>query len=130
MESKRVVMLVKIMIVIVMVMGNLLAETKAREILSFRECYPTCIVECKGDKTKLIEFLMCPYTCLKTCLHHRHSPSTPSPSPLSHKFVDKSDDYCKLGCAIHHCASLSSIENTNVNKVEACVDSCSSKCSN
>ncbi|AEE28912.2 thionin-like protein [Arabidopsis thaliana] len=44
--------------------------------------------------------------------------------------INHNDYYCKLGCSTHHCASLSSIQNPNVDKVVDCVDSCSDKCSN
>ncbi|XP_048596546.1 thionin-like protein 2 [Brassica napus] len=37
---------------------------------------------------------------------------------------------CKLGCATHHCISLSSLRNPNAEKIVDCVDSCSDKCSN
>ncbi|KFK43531.1 hypothetical protein AALP_AA1G138600 [Arabis alpina] len=43
--------------------------------------------------------------------------------------INRIDYFCKLGCAIRHCAPLSSLKNPNVVKVAECVDSCSDKCS-
>ncbi|CDY26580.1 BnaA09g46970D [Brassica napus] len=44
--------------------------------------------------------------------------------------IDHTDYFCKLGCATHHCISLSSLRNPNAEKIVECVDSCSDKCSN
>ncbi|VVA91123.1 unnamed protein product [Arabis nemorensis] len=127
MESKRVAM---VTMMIVIVMGNLLAETRAEKI-PFMQCFPSCLVECKGDLQKFPQYMICPFTCLKACLHP--TPSTPPPSSsslFSEKIMDQSDDLCKFGCAVHRCASLSTIQDPNVEKVTACVDSCSNECSN
>ncbi|CAA0196178.1 Thionin-like protein 2 [Arabidopsis thaliana] len=118
MESKRVTMLVAVMIV--MVIGNLLAQTAAQKI-PFKECYPACLVECKAG-SKFPKYLKCPFTCTKECLQQ------PSPPSVSSNNIDESDYFCKLGCATYHCVSLSSIQNPNVERVSACVDSCSNKC--
>ncbi|KAL1198163.1 Thionin-like protein 2 [Cardamine amara subsp. amara] len=119
MESKRVAMLVTMMIV--MVIGNLLVETEAQKI-PFIECFPACVIMCKAE-SKFPKYLMCPFKCTKTCLQQ---PSLPS---FSSNEIDDSDDFCKLGCATHHCVSLSSLQNPNVEQVSACVDACSNKCS-
>ncbi|KAL1214739.1 Thionin-like protein 2 [Cardamine amara subsp. amara] len=124
MESKRVMMLVTIMIV----MGNLLIQTEAQSPSPFISCYPGCIVSCAIQK-KLPNALMCPLSCIKTCL----APPSAIPSPPSQMFltneIDHNNYYCKLGCATRHCVSLSSVQNPNVKKVADCVDSCSDKCS-
>lgn len=77
MEGKGVVAMSMTMM-IVMVMGNLLPQTEAQKI-TFMQCFPACLVECKNDLT-FPKIITCPYTCLKTCLHPTPSPS-PSPSP-------------------------------------------------
>ncbi|CAN6885133.1 hypothetical protein Bca4012_073552 [Brassica carinata] len=129
MESKRV-NIIFISMIVVMVMGNFVVQTQAQDTLSFRTCYPSCIDGCAVQK-QLPKLLLCPFTCLLTCL----SPPTSSiPSPPSQMFLARGSDhidyFCKLGCATNHCASLSSLKNPNVDKVADCVDSCSDKCSN
>jgi len=94
-------MLVAVMIV--MVIGNLLAQTAAQKI-PFKECYPACLVECKAG-SKFPKYLKCPFTCTKECLQQ------PSPPSVSSNNIDESDYFCKLGCATYHCVSLSSIQN-------------------
>ncbi|CAA7039170.1 unnamed protein product [Microthlaspi erraticum] len=126
MENKRVVMLVTMMIV--MAMGNLVIQTEAQASPSpFGKCYPCCLVNCVIEK-KLPTGLTCPFTCLVTCI----APPTITPSPMMTlaNEIDHTDYFCKLGCATQHCASLSSIQNPNADKVADCVDSCSNKCSN
>ncbi|XP_023633082.1 thionin-like protein 2 isoform X2 [Capsella rubella] len=100
MESKRMVMFV-----IMMVLGNLLIHTEAQappQPSPFKSCYKGCVVVL---------------------------PSPPSEMVSSTNEVSYNDYYCKLGCATHHCVSLSSTQNPNVDKVADCVDSCSDKCS-
>ncbi|CAA7039169.1 unnamed protein product [Microthlaspi erraticum] len=126
MENKRVVMLVTMMIV--MAMGNLVIQTEA-QASQFRDCYPICLVNCAAEK-KFPTALTCPFTCIMTCLAPpATTPSPPSPMTLANE-IDHIDYFCKLGCATHHCVSLSSFRNRNVDKVADCVDSCSDKCSN
>ncbi|KAL0732749.1 hypothetical protein Bca4012_008958 [Brassica carinata] len=113
-----------------MVMGNFLAQAQAQDTLSFRNCYPGCIDSCAIEK-QLPKLLLCPFTCLLTCLAPPTSNIPPSPSKMIlAEEIDHTDYFCKLGCATHHCASLSSLRNPNVDKVADCVDSCSDKCSN
>ncbi|CAN8312090.1 unnamed protein product [Cochlearia groenlandica] len=125
MESTRVIMMM--MMVIVMVIGNLVNETKAQDS-TFRDCYPVCLLGCVIEK-KFPSALMCPLTCIMTCL----SPPTPIPSPPSQMILSNEinhfDYFCKLGCATHHCVPLSTLQNPNVEKVADCVDSCSDRCS-
>ncbi|XP_023641021.1 thionin-like protein 2 [Capsella rubella] len=113
MESKRMVMFVTMMM-IVMVMGNLLNQTEAQP--QPQPCHP-------------FKNLM----CLGVCLIPVHEAQIPMPSPSSQMVstndISHNDYYCKLGCATHHCAPLSSTQNPNVDKVADCVDSCSDKCS-
>ncbi|XP_006305774.2 thionin-like protein 2 isoform X1 [Capsella rubella] len=115
-----------------MVLGNLLIHTEAQappQPSPFKSCYKGCVVVCFFQQ-KFPNMLMCPLTCLGTCL----VPQMPVPSPPSEMVsstneVSYNDYYCKLGCATHHCVSLSSTQNPNVDKVADCVDSCSDKCS-
>ncbi|XP_010458695.1 PREDICTED: thionin-like protein 2 [Camelina sativa] len=131
MESKRVATLMMNNIMIVMVlMGYLLVQTsEAKSTSHFKVCYSNCHMVCKSHTT-FPKSLFCPFTCLLTCL----VPTPPSPSPsyyttgLTNK-IDRTDYFCKLGCATHHCVSLSSLQNPNAEKVATCVDSCSEKCS-
>ncbi|XP_056844684.1 thionin-like protein 2 isoform X2 [Raphanus sativus] len=107
MGSTRVTIML-ITMTIVMVMGNFVAQTQAQDTHSFRT-----------------------FTCLFTCL----APPTSNISPphsqmILTKEINHIDYFCKLGCATHHCASLSSLRNPNVGQVADCVDSCSDKCSN
>lgn len=107
MEGKRVVTLVTIMIV--MVMGNLLIQTEAQfSSPAFRTCYPGCIVNCALQK-KFPNALMCPFTCIMTCM----APPSGNPSPpsqmISANEINHNDYYCKLGCATRHCVPLSSV---------------------
>ncbi|XP_010476237.1 PREDICTED: thionin-like protein 2 [Camelina sativa] len=127
MESQRMVMVVTMMIV--MVMGNLLIEAEAEAPpppSPFKTCYRGSVVGCLYQKT-FPNFLGCPLTCMGTCIF----PQMPSPPSqmVSTNEIDHTDYYCKLGCAAHHCVSLSSIQNPNIEKVADCVDSCSDKCS-
>ncbi|XP_023633094.1 thionin-like protein 2 [Capsella rubella] len=105
MESKRMVMFVTMMIV--MVMGNLLIQAQAQA-----QAPPP------PSPFKI---------CIRTCLVPR-LPSPPS-QMVSTNDVSRNDYYCKLGCAAHHCVSLSSTQNQNVDKFVDCADSCSDKCS-
>ncbi|KAF8104148.1 hypothetical protein N665_0177s0005 [Sinapis alba] len=129
MGSKRVT-IIFITMMVVMVMENFFIQTQAQDTLSFRTCYPGCIDGCAIGK-QLPKLLLCPFTCLLTCLAPPTSnvPSPPSQTILARE-IDHIDYFCKLGCAAHHCASLSSIRKMNVDKVVDCVDSCSNKCSN
>ncbi|ESQ50877.1 hypothetical protein EUTSA_v10023017mg [Eutrema salsugineum] len=111
-------MLVTMMIV--MVMGNILIQTEAQTI-PFKENYPACLIMCKSQ-SKFPKYLLCPFTCTKTCLRQSSLQS------FSSYKIDNSEYFCKLGCATHHCVSLSSLQNPNVERVSACVDSCSNKC--
>ncbi|KAF2588130.1 hypothetical protein F2Q70_00041787 [Brassica cretica] len=112
-----------ITMMIVMVMGNFVAQTQAQDPLSFRNCYPGCIDSCAIEK-QLPKLLLCPFTCILTCL------APPTSNMILAKEIDRIDYYCKLGCATHHCISLYSLRNPNAKKVVDCVDSCSNKCSN
>lgn len=109
MESKRVVMLVTMMIV--MVMGNLLVQAEAQASPSpFRNCYTGCLVSCAMQK-KFPNAFMCPLTCIMTCLAPpSRIPSPPSQMILANE-IDHIDYFCKLGCATRHCAPLSSLQN-------------------
>lgn len=99
-------------IMIVMVMGYLLVQTEANSS-HFKVCYSNCHVVCKSHTT-FPKSLLCPLTCLMTCLVPT-LPITPSPSSdhtasLTNK-IDHINYFCKLGCATHHCLSLSSLQN-------------------
>ncbi|XP_010462672.1 PREDICTED: thionin-like protein 2 [Camelina sativa] len=128
MECQRMVMFVTMMIV--MAMGNLLIEAEAQAppppSHPFKTCYGGCVVGCLYQKT-FPKILWCPLTCVGTCLFPQMS--SPPSQMVSTNEIDHTDYYCKLGCAAHHCVSLSSIQNPNVEKVSDCVDSCSDKCS-
>ncbi|XP_010491592.1 PREDICTED: thionin-like protein 2 [Camelina sativa] len=113
MEGKRMTML--IVITLVMIIGNLMTKTEA--IPFNRRCYPVCLRECKYEE-RFLEFLKCPFKCMKTCLQ---------PPSLSSKIIHDSEYFCKLGCA-SHCVPRSSLQNPNVKRVSACVESCSNKC--
>ncbi|CAH8321980.1 unnamed protein product, partial [Eruca vesicaria subsp. sativa] len=74
---------------IVMMMGNLLDQAKAQtnslgqkedKKIPFIQCYPPCLLVCKSMH-KFPAFLICPFTCLKTCLFPT-SRTDPSPSPI------------------------------------------------
>lgn len=108
MENKRVVMLVTVMIV--MAMGNLVIIQTEAQASPLRNCFPGCMVNCVLEK-KLPNALMCPLTCIMTCL----APPTTTPPPLSPMTlaneIDHTNYFCKLGCATHHCVSLSSLRN-------------------
>ncbi|CAF1928950.1 unnamed protein product [Brassica oleracea var. botrytis] len=129
MGSKRV-NIIFITMMVVMVMENFVVQTQAQDTLSFRTCYPGCINGCAIEK-QLPKLLLCPFTCLFTCLAPPTSNIPPPPSQMIFpKKIDHIDYFCKLGCATHHCASLSFLRRLNVDKVADCVDSCSDKCSN
>lgn len=110
MGSKRV-NIIFISMMVVMVTGNFVVQTQAQDTLSFRTCYPSCIDGCAVEK-QLPKLLLCPFTCLLTCLA---PPTSNIPSPPSQMFlareIDHIDYFCKLGCATNHCASLSSLKN-------------------
>ena len=94
-----------------MVMGNIMAQTQAQDTLSFRNCYPGCIDSCAIEK-QLPKLLLCPFTCLLTCLAPPTSNiSSPHSQMILAKEIDHTDYFCKLGCATHHCISLSSLRN-------------------
>ncbi|XP_023632594.1 thionin-like protein 2 [Capsella rubella] len=117
MENKRMTMLVVFMM---LVMGNILIETEA---IAFKECYTPCVVAC-GSVAHGITKAMCPFTCLKECIHSKPS------SVANLKETDHTDFFCKLGCATTRCLSSASIEDKDhVEKVSVCVDSCSDMCS-
>ncbi|KAF2554708.1 hypothetical protein F2Q68_00014921 [Brassica cretica] len=92
---------------VVMVMENFVVQTQAQDTLSFRTCYPGCINGCAIEK-QFPKLLLCPFTCLFTCLAPPTSNIPPPPSQMIFpKKIDHIDYFCKLGCATHHCASLS-----------------------
>ncbi|KAJ4916946.1 hypothetical protein Rs2_02496 [Raphanus sativus] len=100
---------VNIMFISMIVMAKFMIQTQAQDTLSFRNCYPGCIDGC-AIENRLPKLLLCPFTCLLTCLAPPTSniPSPPSQMILA-KEIDYVDYFCKLGCATHHCASLSSL---------------------
>lgn len=87
MESKRVAMLMNIMIV--MVIGYLLVQTEAKSS-DFKVCYSDCHAVCKSHTT-FPKSLLCPFTCLMTCL----VPNQPTPSPTSDTGVTNKIDHTK-----------------------------------
>lgn len=107
MESKSVAMLINVMIV--MIMGCLLVQTEAQSS-PFKVCYSNCHAVCESH-TAFPKSLLCPFTCLMTCL----VPTLLTPPPSSDTDLTNESDhteyFCKLGCATHHCVSLSSLQN-------------------
>lgn len=105
MESKKMAMLM----VIVTILGSLLDKTNAQSS-HFSVCYSDCLGVCKSHTT-FPKSVLCPFTCLMTCL----VPTLPSPSPscdtVPTNKIDNTEYFCKLGCATHHCVSLSSFQN-------------------
>lgn len=97
MENKRMAMLV----VMMLVMGNILIETEA---IAFNVCYTGCVVVC-GTSANGLKKMLCPFKCLKDCIHPKLS------SELNLKETDQTDYFCKLGCATDRCVSSSSIED-------------------
>ncbi|CAH2071181.1 unnamed protein product [Thlaspi arvense] len=112
MEIKRLVIVAMMMIMVAL--GNLVSQVEAQDS-PFRSCYPSCIVSCAIQK-KFPSAFMCPLTCIMTCL----APPTPIPSPPSQIILAnenyQTDYFCKLGCATHHCVSVSSLQNPNPSK--------------
>ncbi|CAL9214724.1 hypothetical protein ARALYDRAFT_471418 [Arabidopsis lyrata subsp. lyrata] len=63
-------MVMFVTMMIVMVMGNLLIQTEAQaqaQPSPFKTCYPGCVLTCFYQH-KFPKFLLCPFTCLGTCL--------------------------------------------------------------
>lgn len=89
------------LVVMMLVMGNILIETEA---ITFKECYTGCVVVC-ATSAKGLKKLICPFSCLKECIH----PKLSSEEIL--KEIDQTDYFCKLGCATDRCVSSSSVDD-------------------
>ncbi|CAA7039168.1 unnamed protein product [Microthlaspi erraticum] len=100
MENKRMAMLV----VMMLVMGNLLLETEA---VPFLTCYEGSIYMCISS-AKGINKVLCPFTSLKDCIHPQIASAEANIREIASDYV------CKLGCSLHQCASVSSIEDKDV----------------
>ncbi|CAH2038076.1 unnamed protein product, partial [Thlaspi arvense] len=96
MENKRMAMM--IVVVTMLVMGNLLTDTEA---IPFKACYTGCILMC-GTTEHGIKKVLCPVTCIKTCMDPRPEENLKETVPT--------DYFCTLGCATDRCIS-SSIED-------------------
>ncbi|XP_024009045.1 thionin-like protein 1 [Eutrema salsugineum] len=118
MESKRMAMLAMMMLV----MGNLLIESEAISFGPFQECYTGCVGVCVTS-AESAKKLLCPFTCIKDCLHPKVS------SEVNLNEIDDTDYFCKLGCATDRCMSPSIEDKDHAQKVSECVDSCSDMCS-
>ncbi|CAI0422628.1 unnamed protein product [Linum tenue] len=101
---------------------------------SFTICYRNCFLLCAITGNSLGS---CAGDCLKDCLLQPPSSLPPKPSsvskmgeemkkPASHR---QNLYFCKLGCAFSLCSNFSSrATDPREEKVAACVDSCSTKC--
>ncbi|CAN8305474.1 unnamed protein product [Cochlearia groenlandica] len=107
------------------VMCNLVAKTEAERVY-FRKCYRPCVKECQDNST-FLDYLVCPYKCIKTCL-----PWFSTSSIDDKDTIDQTHAFCKLGCAVNQCAYLPTSENqiSDHEEVALCVESCSERCSN
>ncbi|XP_019195649.1 PREDICTED: thionin-like protein 2 [Ipomoea nil] len=111
----------KVMVVVLVGMGMLTGQTNA----SFKDCYAKCFIFCMIEPSQTL--CSCTTNCLKQCIFNSDA-----------KQVEESDDhqqlrnhnFCKLGCALSMCSSLSSKHQPNKEKMDGCVGSCSNSCTN
>lgn len=110
-------MVMFVTMMIVMVMGNLLIKIEAKDEAPpkpspFKSCFQGCLGTCALQKKfQFPDIMICPVTCLKTCILPQVPVICPPSKVVSTNEINHIDYYCKLGCATHHCASLSSIQN-------------------
>ncbi|KAJ7962958.1 thionin-like protein 2 [Quillaja saponaria] len=109
MEGKTV----RSVLILTLFLGMLVGQSAA----DFKECYPVCLFTCAISGTK---WYICPLKCTTDCL-------TQEASVLDTSQIDNAH-FCKLGCAVSKCSQLSTENNPAVNKVDACVNSCSRTC--
>ncbi|KAL6285774.1 hypothetical protein ACE6H2_010164 [Prunus campanulata] len=105
METK----IVRFAMVTCLVLGLLTGQSQA----TFQECYAGCMLVCFIKQHKI----GCFAKCLKSCF------------VIPTDIQAKPEHYCKLSCATSLCSNISTEDNINEYKVNACVDSCSGPCS-
>ncbi|KAF8364852.1 hypothetical protein HHK36_033167 [Tetracentron sinense] len=76
----------------------------------FFKCYGKCFSDCM----RITHSPVCAVTCLKQCLTSSSTSNT--------------NNFCKLGCALSSCSTISTAQYHRVEEVEDCVDNCSKTC--
>ncbi|GAV72672.1 hypothetical protein CFOL_v3_16160 [Cephalotus follicularis] len=121
MEEKRV----KSLLMVCLVLGLLVGQSAA----DFQTCFTTNFIKCitKDLSNVIPSAIPCAIQSLSACIF----PSSPSPptSTSPANILSTTQNFCKLRCAIRKCTHLSTKEDPGAEKVEACVNSCSKKCS-
>nr|GMC71179.1 thionin-like protein 2 [Ipomoea batatas] len=113
----------RLMVVVLVGMGMLIGESNA----SFKDCYAKCFIFCMIEPSQTL--CSCTTNCLKQCIFN-------SDANNSTKAEESQDDelnthnFCKLGCALSMCSSLSSKHQPNKDKMDGCVGSCENRCTN
>ncbi|GAV72673.1 hypothetical protein CFOL_v3_16161 [Cephalotus follicularis] len=119
MEEKTV----KSLLMVCLVLSLLLGQSTAAD---FGSCFGRAFLECLANKlsNEIPQvFVQCAVQSLKSCFC-----SSP-PSASAANILSTAQNSCKLRCAIRKCTHLSTKEDPGAEKVEACVNSCSKKCS-
>ncbi|XAR50617.1 hypothetical protein NMG60_11004984 [Bertholletia excelsa] len=83
---------------------------------TFKECYAACFILCIIVPPH--SAFNCSLDCLRDCL----IPKTPQGLHADNT------RFCQLGCASSLCANISTKQNSDGEKVESCVGSCSEQC--
>ncbi|WCJ40705.1 hypothetical protein M5689_021614 [Euphorbia peplus] len=89
---------------------------------TFGDCYKGCFIICVI--TPGTTLFSCGTKCLKDCI----CPSTNNSSLNSLNNPQQTHFFCKYGCALSLCTTLSSKNDPGEKKVEKCVNSCSVRC--
>ncbi|XP_027125384.1 thionin-like protein 2 [Coffea eugenioides] len=103
------------LVVMVVVLGLLVGQSAA----SFKDCYAKCFIFCMIEPSQTL--CSCSTHCLKDCIF---------PESQNDLREDQKDNvnFCKLGCAVSICSSISSKGKPNGDKMDDCVGSCSKTC--
>ncbi|CAA0839107.1 Thionin-like protein 2 [Striga hermonthica] len=110
--------LIAVNVLVILVVGLML--TGKSSAINLVGC-ATCVLPCFTNISDLQSLGKCVIDCVPTCIQ-----------PTQNDVGELQDldglDYCKLGCAISMCSNFSKRNDTNGEKVDGCVGSCSNKC--
>ncbi|VFQ83847.1 unnamed protein product [Cuscuta campestris] len=94
---------------------------------SFKDCYAKCFVFCMIEPSQTL--CSCTTGCLKDCIFNSAA-AAHIPDGHAAAAASSSYNFCKLGCALSTCSSISTKHQPNKEEMNGCVGSCSDKCNN
>ncbi|KAH0687581.1 hypothetical protein MTR67_015679 [Solanum verrucosum] len=119
MESMKL----RALVMALMFLGIFVGQSSA----AFTDCYTRCFIFCMIDPSETV--CKCTTKCLKQCIFNSDSDSGSVSTNNVHNKIDSSNlKFCKLGCALSACSTLSKKHQPNGEKMDDCVGSCSKNC--